>query len=136
MTSLDRAYLFSNFGGNAPASAAEIERFEKEVGFRLPKDYAAFLEWSNGGEGFIGSNAYVIFWPLGELSKMNKAYQVQEYAPGFFIFGADGGGEAFAFDARTSQMPIVSLPFVGMGPSVACVIGSTFEDFLEALFML
>jgi len=31
----------------------------------------------NGGEGFIGPNAYVIFWRLGELAEMNKAYQVQ-----------------------------------------------------------
>jgi SMI1 / KNR4 family (SUKH-1) len=133
MTFLEKDDLFSKFRGNPPATAAEIERFEEEVGLKLPKDYAAFLQRSNGGEGFIGPNAYVIFWRLGELAKMNKAYQVEEYSPGFFTFGSDGGGEAYAFDARTSAMPIVSIPFVGMELSLARMMTPSFDGFLEAL---
>ena len=48
--------------------------------------------------GFIGANAYVIFWKIGELTEVNKAYRVSEYAPGLFVFGSDDGGEAYAFD--------------------------------------
>ena len=130
---MERDDLFSKFRGNPPAIAVEIERFEDEVGLKLPKDYAAFLRRSNGGDGFIGPNAYVIFWRLGELVEMNKAYQVEEYAPGLFIFGSDGGGEAYAFDARTLAMPIVSVPFVGMELNLARVIAPSFEGFLEVL---
>ncbi|MGR4866917.1 SMI1/KNR4 family protein [Caulobacter sp. LARHSG274] len=133
MTSFDRDHLLSKFHGNAPVSATEIERFEEVTGFELPKGYARFLERSDGGEGFIGPNAYAIFWRLGELVEMNKAYQVEEYAPGLFIFGSDGGGEAFAFDTRTSTKPIVSVPFVGMELNLANVMAPTFEDFLEEL---
>jgi hypothetical protein len=84
------------------------------------------------GEGFIG-NAYAILWRLGELTKMNEAYRVGEFAPGFFIFGSNGGGEAFAFDARTSAKPIVSIPFVGMAAGEAWAIGPTFDAFLEGI---
>lgn len=125
--------LFSKFRGNAPASVIEIARFEEESGLRLPKDYAAFLQRSNGGEGFIGPNAYIILWRLDDLTEMNKAYQVAEYVLGFFIFGSDGGSEAYAFDMRTSTMPIVSMPFVGIESRLARVMASTFDGFLECL---
>jgi hypothetical protein len=120
------------FHGNAPIGPAEIEIFETEAGFRLPTEYRMFLQNHNGGEGFIGSGAYVILWRLEELLKMNVAYEVEEYVPGFFFFGSDGGGEAFAFD-RTKEMAIVSMPFVGMEPDLATPIALTFGDFLKAL---
>lgn len=132
MTWLDQSDLFAKFHGNAPAGRSELERFEAESGIELPRDYVEFLGRSDGGEGFIG-NAYAILWRLGDLTKMNDAYQVEEYAPGFFIFGSDGGGEAFAFDARTSAKPIVSLPFVGMEPKLARSIAPTFRAFLAEI---
>src|SRR5579871_2211090 len=82
----------------------------------------------------IGPNAYVIFWSLGDLIEMNKSYQVEEYAPGFLIFGSDGGGEAFAFNTTISEMQIVSVPFVGMEPSLARVMASCFDGFIETMF--
>lgn len=132
MTWLDRADLFEKFHGNAPVSESDLERFKGEAGFALPEDYVEFLRRRDGGEGFIG-NAYAIFWRLDELRRMNEAYQVEEYAPGFFIFGSDGGGEAFAFDARTTARSISSLPFVGMEPSLARTIAPTFKGFLEEI---
>ena len=65
---------------------------------------------------------------------MNKAYQIADYAPGLFLFGSDGGGEAFAFDIRTEAKPIVSVPFVGMELELIQPFGSTFRAFLETLF--
>lgn len=124
--------LFAKFHGNAPANQAELDQFEAESGVRLPPDYFEFLRRSNGGEGFIG-NAYAILWRIGELTTMNESYQVKDYAPGFFVFGSDGGGEAFAFDMRTSAMPIVSLPFVGMEPGAARLIAPTFQAFLAEI---
>jgi hypothetical protein len=47
----------------------------------------------NGGEGSVG-DTYVILWRIEELIEMSKAYDVAEYAPGLFLFGSDGGGEA------------------------------------------
>jgi hypothetical protein len=58
---------------------------------------------------------------------------VAEFAPGLFAFGTNGGGEAFAFDLRTSTMPIVMVPFIGMELSEARSIGTTFNGFLTAL---
>ena len=133
MTPLDRDRLFAKFIGNPPSETAAIRQFEAKSGFRLPDDYVRFLQQTNGGEGFIG-NAYIILWRMEELLEMNKAYQVTEYAPGLFLFGSDGGGEAFAFDTRSDTNPIVAVPFVGMELKLAHPVGQHFEAFMEELF--
>jgi hypothetical protein len=133
MTPSDRDRLLTKFNGNPPSDTAAIRQFETESGFRLPDDYARFLQQANGGEGFVG-NAYVILWRVEELPELNKAYQVTEYAPGLFLFGSDGGGEAFAFDTRTDTNPIVAVPFVGMELKLARPVAQSFEAFLEELF--
>lgn len=125
--------VLAKFNGNPPSDAAAIRRFEVESGFRLPDGYARFLQQTNGGEGFVG-NAYLILWRVEELLEMNKAYQVAEYAPGLFLFGSDGGGEAFAFDTRSDAKPIVTIPFVGMELKLARPVASNFKAFLEELF--
>lgn len=124
--------LLAKFNGNPPTSASSIQKFEAEAGLSLPVDYAQFLQQADGGEGFIG-NAYVILWRVGELLEMNKAYQVADYAPGLFLFGSDGGGEAFAFDTHSEDKPIVSVPFVGMELKYARSVASNFQAFLEEL---
>jgi hypothetical protein len=133
MTPAEKERLLAKFNGNPPASAASIRQLESEAGFQLPKDYAQFLQQADGGEGFVG-NAYVILWPVSELLAINRAYQVADYAPGLFLFGSDGGGEAFAFDIRASTMPIVSVPFVGMELKVARLVAADFPAFLEERF--
>jgi hypothetical protein len=133
MTLSDRERLLVKFNGNPPSETTAIRQFETKSGFRLPDDYAQFLQQTNGGEGFVG-NAYVILWRAEELLEMNKAYQVTEYAPGLFLFGSDGGGEAFAFDTRSDANPIVTVPFVGMELKLARSVAHSFEAFLEELF--
>lgn len=129
----DKKRLLAKFNANPPVEASSIRQFEGETGLRLPEDYAQFLQQADGGEGFVG-DAYVIFWRLGELLEMNSAYQVDKYAPGLFLFGSDGGGEAFAFDMRDETKPIVSVPFIGMELKVAQPFGSNFKAFLEELY--
>jgi hypothetical protein len=121
------------FNGNPPANASLIQQLETEASLRLSEVYANFLQEVDGGEGFIGS-AYLMLWRAGELLEMNKTYQVSEYAPGLFLLGSDGGGEAFAFDTRSETKPIVSVPFVGMELKAARPVASNFTAFLEELF--
>jgi hypothetical protein len=133
MTPQDKERLLAKFNGNPPVNTVVIQRFQIAAGIRLPEDYAQFLQQADGGEGFIG-NTYAILWPIGELLQLNSAYQVGEYAPGLFLFGSDGGGEAFGFDTRTPIMPIVSVPFVGMELKAVRPVAPNFAAFLEKLF--
>ncbi len=133
ITPMDKEKLLARFNGNPPANASSIRQVETDARLRLPEDYAQFLQQWDGGEGFIG-NAYLILWRAEELIELNKAYQVTDYAPGLFLFGSDGGGEAFAFDTRSEAKPIVSVPFVGIELSAVRSVASNFVAFLEELF--
>jgi hypothetical protein len=121
--------LLSQFNGNLSASKQAFDGLEKS----LPDDYIEFLAYCNGGEGFIGENSYVIFWTVEELPEMNEAYEVSKYAKELFLFGSDGGGEAYGFDTRSSPATIVQVPFVGMDTSLAQYIADDFSSFLQYL---
>jgi len=133
MSAKNEGILFAEFKGNPPADAGLIRQVESEAALRLPEDYATWLQKMDGGQGFIG-NAYLILWRVGELIKMNKAYAAAEFAPGLFLFGSDGGGEAFAFDTRSDANPIVSVPFIGMELKAVLFLAANFTAFLEELF--
>ena len=115
-----------------PAGEAMISVAERQLKSKLPSEYIEFLSASDGGECFVG-DAYVNLWGVEELATMNAAYEVRKYVPGLLIFGSDGGGEAFGFDTRNSNWPIVRIPFVGMDWSLARPVGDSFKAFLEAL---
>lgn len=124
--------LGGDFNGNAPATTRQIAGAEHSLNWSMPEDYREFLEFSSGGEGMIG-DYYVMFWTAEELAQYNQAYQVNQYAPGLVLFGSDGGGEGFAFDARTAPSPVVILPFVGMSLDYTKKVAPNFTTFLEKL---
>ncbi len=134
MSQISDGRLFAQFKANPPASAALIAQSQAKLSFPLPADYASFLRQMNGGEGSLGK-AYVALWRVEQLGERNAGYEVAEFAPGLFLFGSNGAGEAFAFDARVSPTRIVAVPFIGMEElSDAIVIATNFRAFLEVLF--
>jgi hypothetical protein len=125
--------LFARFAANPPASREEIEKAQEALAFPLPRGYVDFLATADGGEGFIGKS-YLILWKVEELASKNAAYNVAEFAPELFLFGSDGGGEAFGFDTRSKTGSIVSIPFVTMEMRRAKAVPPDFEAFLSVLF--
>lgn len=126
--------LLARFNPNMPAARSKIKDVENRLGQELPREYHDFLEITDGGEGFVGSGSYVILWTVEELIDLNDAYGVHDFMPGLLIFGSDGGGEAFGFDMRSPQRPIVQVTFVGLDWSEALPFGSDFYEFLEILY--
>jgi len=116
---------------NPPTSKTKIKSVEIELGIHLPNDYVAFLLHANGGEGPIGEDGYIRLWGIEEIPKLNREYQFNIYAPGFWAFGSDGGGESIAFDFRNEEVKIVLLPFIGMSPEKNIFISNNFRDFIE-----
>ncbi len=133
MTYVSQKNLFASFQGKPPATLDSLARCEASLGFSLPPDYGQALRQMNGGEGFIGKN-YLMLWSVEEFVKMNTGTYFAEAAPGLLVFGSDGGGEAFAFDARSTPPPIVVAPFVGMDWTTAITIAPNFTAFLQHLY--
>jgi hypothetical protein len=79
----------------------------------------------------LDANPYLCeFWREDELATFNSEYQVPEYAPGFFGFATNGGGEMLAISPAGS---VVCLPFIGMEPSAATMVAPSWEAFTGML---
>lgn len=110
-----------------------LKKIELELGISLPLQYVEFMRRSNGAEGDVG-NSYLTLWPVEEIIPLNKAYAVEEFAPGLLLIGSDGGDIAYAFDTRLKSMPIVKVPFIGMDLREVKLCGATLIEFLENLY--
>ncbi len=133
MISICKIGLLAHFAANPPASQEKISKVQELLSFLLPEDYVDFLTTADGGEGFIG-RTHLILWKTDELIANNAAYHVAELAPELFLFGSNGGGEAFWFERRSAALPIVSVPFITMEMADAKVVAPDFETFLSVLF--
>lgn len=117
-----------------PATINAIEDAERLLQIAFPADYIEFMTVSDGAEGLVGAS-YLQLWPVGDLVRLNRDYLVDEFAPGYVLFGSDGGGELFGFarDPAAAPAPIGQLPAVGLGLENAIPCGATFRDFLTFL---
>lgn len=116
-----------------PASREAIEKLEKALDESLPSDYLEFLTISDGAVGPIGDSGYIVLWNVSEVHSRNVRLEEDAYAPGFLLFGSDGGGEAFGFDTRKFPYGVVMVPFIVMSWEDALPFGDSFTDFLGRL---
>ena len=133
MIAVAQSQLLTKFNGNEPASAAAIAEAQASLNFPLPSDYVQFLQRTNGGEGFIGEH-YLMAWRVEDFMQQNIGTYYAEAAPGLLPFGSNGGGEAFAFDTRSTPPSIVMVPFIGMELDTAIPIAPGFDEFLQVLY--
>jgi cell wall assembly regulator SMI1 len=124
------AALVSELELNEGATPGLIEEVEAQLSVTLPTDYREFMAESNGVEGGVGAHSYLVLWQLEEIIPLNEAYAVREFAPGLILFGSDGGGEAYAFDARKASPTIVAVPFIGMSVEEARPLGASLLELL------
>ncbi len=118
---------------NEPATKDSIDVTESQLGMKFPEDFIELMLQSNGCEGLIGDNRYLSIWRMENIASLNKAYQVEEFAPGLVLFGSDGGDEGYAFDTKQENMPIVMVPFIGMLRADTVIMGANFIEFLKSL---
>lgn len=106
----------------------DVDEFIVKNG-KIPADYIYVMSNYYGGGGAIG-DGYIELWEPKEIFSLNIGYQVEEFAPGFTIFGSNGGDTAFAFERNTGF--IYHFPFIGMTiDEPALLISELFEEFLK-----
>ena len=109
-------------------SSEEINDFVKNIDFKLPTGFVDFFSKSNGGE-IYNENFYIIMWSITDMIKLNKDYNVNEYAPGYFIFGSDGGDMAYCIEKKTGY--IGDMPFIGMSDEEFTLRFKSFKELLD-----
>ncbi len=129
---MDLAEILKNWEANPGADPESIKKAEASLGLTLPDDYRQFLTRANGGVGNIGSN-YLDLYRVEDLKQLNEQYEVFQYVPGVLLIGSSGGGDAYAFDLRTSPWSVGEVPFIGMDLEYLEPIATSFSRFLERL---
>ena len=124
--------LMSDLDLEDGVSLEVVKHAQKELGLELPDDYVNFVTLHNGGEGWVG-NSYLILWSVEKILSITEETGFAEFNTGFYIFGSNGGGEAYAFDARSGDLSIVEIPYIG-SPEDAIYCGRTFQEFIEFLY--
>ena len=94
---------------NIPPTKNDLDTFLSIVSFSLPAGFIDFFKEANGAD-INTDQHYVVLWPLTDMVGLNKEYNVEEYAPDFFIIGSDGGDTAYAIERNTGY--IFELPFI------------------------
>lgn len=111
-----------------------IRQAEASTHTHFPQDYLAFLVWSNGGEGYIGTS-YLSLWQVEEVYQLNLDYQIAKYLPDFLAIGTDGGGECYAlnFTVNPNEPSLVRVPLGDLDPGSGVLIGANFREGIEHL---
>lgn len=118
---------------NAPASEALIANLERTISVTLPAAYRDFLKRSNGFEGFLANDRYLVLWSVEQIVELNEAYSVAEFAAGLLLIGSDGGDTGYGFDTRIEPMKVCEVPFVGMSLQTIKPLAESFDKFLKGL---
>src|SRR5687767_4094816 len=123
-----------------PTDEASILKFEKKLGFQLPKDYKTFLKVHNG-LSLMGITIYGI--DNGSLSfSLEKCYvfehdEVDNPMPQYIVpFSPDGGGNHYCFDLRTCNLESREIvfwqhDFIYNDELTPDVVNSSFADWVE-----
>jgi SMI1 / KNR4 family (SUKH-1) len=118
-----------------PASEPALEALAASCDFALPEVYLSFLRYSNGGEGFLCIEPwYFQLCSAEEIVAYNQGYNVEEFLPGYFAIGSNGGGEMLAIRKQDASLcPVYMVPFIPMAESDAVQIAYDFEMFAMSL---
>jgi hypothetical protein len=113
---------------NTAPTTNQVDVFLEQIKFNLPKGFIDFFRETNGAD-ISTDEKYILLWALTDMAQLNKEYNVEEFAPDFFIFGSDGGDTAFAIEKSTGN--IYEMPFIGMSKEEAVFKNKTFTEFIE-----
>ena len=58
---------------NCSATESAIAHLERAAGFPLPLAYRELMQRSNGLEGFVGDDCYLVLWPIEQIAELNDA---------------------------------------------------------------
>lgn len=69
------------------------------------------------------------FWEADNLISLNTEYNVDEYVPGYFGIGSDGGDEMLTVELSSGK--IYSIPFIPMDSKEKVFIANSLDDLIK-----
>jgi len=72
-----------------------------------------------------------LIWESDKLYERNHGYKIEEYLPGYFAIGSDGGGEMLAIELSTGL--IYSIPFIPMDSTERIKVSDSLADLIKKI---
>jgi hypothetical protein len=111
-----------------PATEAQLEAAQRDLGVTLPGDYLDFLRESNGAQGFLRDSP-VQLWAADELAEYNREHP--DYGDGLVLIGSDGCGNALALNLSGTPTTVEVFPWIGgREPGVTEIYAGGFTELL------
>ncbi|MBZ0246460.1 MAG: hypothetical protein K8H85_10970 [Cyclobacteriaceae bacterium] len=67
-------------------------------------------------------------WNLNELAELNESYNIEEFIPGYFAIGSNGGEEMLTLEISTGKF--YSVPFIPMDKSERTLVASSLDELI------
>ncbi|MCP4121757.1 MAG: SMI1/KNR4 family protein [Bacteroidetes bacterium] len=115
---------------NKPPQRIEVESFLMIIDFKLPEGYIDFMVRTNGAD-VASSDSFLLLWPITELIELNCGYEVEKFAPEYFLFGSNGSETAYGIERASGH--IYELPFIGLESESAKYVCDTFHQLLKKI---
>ena len=125
--------LFAAQSLNDPAPEGAVAEAERDLGRTLPDGFRAFLAACNGYDDALGKG-HLSLWPAGQLAPRNEGYEVARHLADVVLIGSNGGGTCYGIDWSGGTPRFASVPFAPMQRAELRVLGTTFRDFVEAVW--
>ena len=127
-------WVFANTG----ASNDDIRALTDATSFTLPSAYLDLLRAVNGGEADIpdldgDDGSYLDLWEAADVVQFNTDYMLPQFAPSFFAFGSNGGGELFTFDSRRNDDAVFMVPTIGMSDDTSIPFADAMDAFARRI---
>ena len=69
------------------------------------------------------------FWDLEKIVEYNEMYNIEEYIPGYYGIGTNGGEEMLAVEIKTGI--VYSIPFIPMDESERIEISKSIDQLIK-----
>lgn len=129
MTAIEN--LLSSIKKGLPSGNEEIMQLEKTIDFTIDPNLMSFIKQYNGGSGRLGDNAYILFWSINDMIKLNPYYSAEVdggFSSGIFFFGSNGGDAGFGI--KKSNGKFVEIPYLDMEEDGIIYLGDNFKEFI------
>jgi SMI1 / KNR4 family (SUKH-1) len=114
----------------AGADPIELEEISSRFRISLPQDYVKFMLQTDGAEGFLGDQAYLMLYKARDILLINDSGNQQLPMPWMIRIGSNGGGRLYCLNSRANPVRIVAIDDICFDSEPIIDLGTSFQEFI------
>lgn len=112
-----------------PASEEDLNQVRQHIGTDLPRPLNELYALT---DGFVSPSGISVY-EADSLLERNETFEVEVYAPGYFLFGDDSGGRGFLMKLKDGDERIFSTDLGDLSPQYFDEEAASLQEWLDRL---